>query len=285
MLKNLTLDRREVYEKALVILAGSGVQADDAGRIVDILLDNDEDGYGSHGVMRLMEYVADIETGRVNAKARPIVSRRTPLFIDVEGNGSLGLRTIDAVVTALDDQPATEPLVRFIAIRNAHHLGRLAIIADVFARREYFVLGFANYNGLGQKVAQPGGSTGRVATNPIVFAIPLLNHEPVIMDMTTSVTSEGAVRQKCLNQEPAPAGWLVDSRGQATTDPSLLYTDPMRAFISPLGGTVAGHKGFALSLIAEIFASLVPGAGSVAQPHCTGGQASFLCCSSLRQWA
>jgi hypothetical protein len=44
---------------------------------------------------------------------------------------------------------------------------------------------------------------------------------------------------------PAPPGWLLDERGQPTTDPGVLYREP-RGSILPLGGAQA-YKGFGIA--------------------------------------
>jgi len=53
-----------------------------------------------------------------------------------------------------------------------------------------------------------------------------------------------------------PSGWILDSKGQPTTDPNDFYTDPM-GVILPFGG----HKGYGLGLVAEILAGALTGAG------------------------
>src|SRR5438067_2445961 len=86
-----------------------------------------------------------------------------------------------------------------------------------------------------------GGSDGRLATNPLSIATPG-PERPLLLDITTSVVAEGKVRLKRNAGQPVPAGWLVDSRGEPTTDPQDLYNAP-RGAILPFGG-IAGHKGY-----------------------------------------
>src|SRR5207244_1009702 len=53
-----------------------------------------------------------------------------------------------------------------------------------------------------------------------------------------------------------PPGSMVNSRGEPSTDPEEFYADPPGALL-PLGG----HKGYALSMFAEVFAGALSGAG------------------------
>jgi uncharacterized oxidoreductase len=55
-----------------------------------------------------------------------------------------------------------------------------------------------------------------------------------------------------------PEGWLLDARGQPTTDPRVLYHEP-KGTILPLGGTQA-YKGFGIGLLLDMFAGGLSGA-------------------------
>src|SRR5262249_37194019 len=57
--------------------------------------------------------------------------------------------------------------------------------------------------------------------------------------------------------EPVPEGWLLDARGQPTTDPGVLYREP-RGTILPLGGPQA-YKGFGIGLLLDMFAGGLSG--------------------------
>jgi uncharacterized oxidoreductase len=79
--------------------------------------------------------------------------------------------------------------------------------------------------------------------------------------MTTSIVPEGKIRVIRNKGEKVPEGWMLDNQGRPTTDPNALYTSP-RGAVFPLGGVMA-HKGFGLSLMVEVFAGLMSGAGIV----------------------
>jgi uncharacterized oxidoreductase len=55
-----------------------------------------------------------------------------------------------------------------------------------------------------------------------------------------------------------PEGWLLDARGQPTTDPGVLYREP-RGTILPLGGAQS-YKGFGLGLLLDMLAGGLSGA-------------------------
>jgi uncharacterized oxidoreductase len=71
------------------------------------------------------------------------------------------------------------------------------------------------------------------------------------------------VRVAFQKQEPVPDGWIVDSAGKPTTNPSDLYTDPPGAIL-PFGGPQA-YKGFGLGLMMDALAGGLSG-GECSRP-------------------
>src|SRR5207248_2405619 len=134
-------------------------------------------------------------------------------------------------------------------LKHCGHIGRLGEYAEAVASHGMAFLATVNNHGFGRAVAPPGGTEGRIGTNPLCLAAPTKG-QPVILDIGTSVCAEGKVRV-CFNKGlPAPDGWLLDSKGQPTTDPGVLYHDP-RGTIQPLGGTQA-YKGFGIGLLLDM---------------------------------
>ncbi len=80
---------------------------------------------------------------------------------------------------------------------------------------------------------------------------------PIVVDFGTSVVAEGKVRGYYIRKHPVPEGWLLDHRGEPTTDPSVLYEPPL-GMILPLGGAQS-YKGFGLSLILDLWAGGLSG--------------------------
>src|SRR5205085_2855731 len=80
---------------------------------------------------------------------------------------------------------------------------------------------------------------------------------PLVLDIGTSVCAEGKVRVAFQQREPVPAGWLLDAEGRPTTDPGVLYEEPLGTIL-PLGGAQA-YKGFGLSLLLDALAGGLSG--------------------------
>ncbi len=122
-----------------------------------------------------------------------------------------------------------------------------------------------NNHGFGRAVAPPGGTAGRIGTNPLCLAAPTTG-DPIVLDIGTSVCAEGKVRVVFNKGEQTPEGWLLDADGKPTTDPSVLYHDP-RGTILPLGGSQA-YKGFGIGLLLDMLVGGLSG-GPCSRPEIT----------------
>jgi uncharacterized oxidoreductase len=79
----------------------------------------------------------------------------------------------------------------------------------------------------------------------------------MVLDMATSVWARGKVMVYLARGEELPEGVLQDSEGNPTTDPAQYFSGGM---LRPLGGLM-GYKGFGLSLLVEVLAGALTGAG------------------------
>ena len=112
--------------------------------------------------------------------------------------------------------------------------------------------------------------------------------DPIMIDVSTSITSMGYAQQQRIAGRSLPGPWLIDAQGNATADPNVLYGEPKGALL-PLGGLDAGHKGFALAILIEALTAGLAGHGradpsagwggtvfvQVLDPEAFGGLAAF----------
>ena len=80
--------------------------------------------------------------------------------------------------------------------------------------------------------------------------------------MATSAVAAGKVLLAAARGEQIPAGWIVDSDGKPTTDPTQLRKG---GALLPLGGT-EGYKGSGLAAMVEILCGLLTGLGFGVEP-------------------
>jgi (2R)-3-sulfolactate dehydrogenase (NADP+) len=89
-------------------------------------------------------------------------------------------------------------------------------------------------------------------TDPIAFACPLADGDPVIVDISLSRVARGKLMAAAQKGESIPQGWALDPEGNPTTDPKA----GMAGTMAPLGDA----KGTALALMVELLCAGLTGA-------------------------
>lgn len=246
----------EVLERfASQMFEAAGASAEEAEIVSRSLVGANLRGHDSHGLMRVPQYLGFVQRGEYQLGAELIVEHETPAALVCDGQWGFGQvqahRLLDRVI------PKAQSLgVASGAARNCGHIGRLGEYAERAAELGLILMATVNNCGAGQRVAPPGGTAPRLGTNPLCVGVPT-EAEPVVLDFGTSVVAEGKVRVYNINKTPVPEGWLLDSQGRPTTDPSVLYTEPAGSIL-PMGGSQA-YKGFGLALVLDMLSSGLSG--------------------------
>lgn len=238
------------------VLAAYGASKENAGVVADHLVDADLAGVKSHGLIRVPQYVDEILNGEIRPDTVPSVSLQTTDRIDVEGNRCFGQV---ACTMALEEgaRVVLKKGLALVTVRNTGHVGRIGAYAEALGRKGFLSMLFCSGPRSGHRVAPFNGREGRLATNPIAFSIPTKG-DPIVGDFSTASAPEGRIRHLRDLGLPAPPETLLDASGQPTTDPNALY-EAKPGTIMPLGGYHLGHRGFALGLLVEALATLLPG--------------------------
>ena len=240
------------------LFEAAGCRPEDAEVVVDHLVESNVFGHDSHGAIRFVEYVRGIREGLYRAATSPKVVKDRPCAAVVDGQGALG--PIGAsLATNLAIQKARTQGVASVALRNTCHIGRVGAYPLMAARQGLIGQIFVNAGHHGVWVAPYGGTEGRLSTNPIAFAAPRRDDEPIMLDMTTSVAAIGKVWVADHRGEALPEGWIIDSKGRPSTDPKALLSEPYGAIL-PMGGSV-GYKGYGLALMMEVLGGALSGQG------------------------
>ena len=245
-----------------------GVPQEDASIVSRNLIGANLRGHDSHGVLRIPQYVDFLRKGDYQIGVELKVENESPGVVVVDGQWGLGQvqahRLLDLLI----------PRARQLGLaagtgRNFGHIGRLGEYAERASAEGLILIATVNNNGAGQRVAPPGGLEARLGTNPLCIAVPT-DTDPVVLDFGTSVAAEGKVRVHYFNdKKPVPEGWLLDSNGKPTTDPSVLYEAPLGTIL-PMGGTQA-YKGFGLGLVLDMLSGGLTG-GKSSHPGATAAK-------------
>ena len=127
---------------------------------------------------------------------------------------------------------AREQGVAVLALRNSYHVGRIGAYGEQCAAKGMVSVHFVNATGHQPRVAPFGGRDARLPTNPFCVAIPASDrHRSVVLDMATSRIAQGKVRVARNSGLQVPEGCLLDSKGEPTTEPAVMFDSPPGALL------------------------------------------------------
>ncbi|MHB9037428.1 MAG: Ldh family oxidoreductase [Armatimonadota bacterium] len=241
------------------IFVACGSPENEAAIVADELVEASLMGLDSHGVVRYIEYVARVTEGKTKPGAPVRILKETPSSAVVDCGFNFGPVAASVMADIVCDKAASNSIA-IVTSRNCTHIGRLGGVVQKVAERG--MLGFATCNSSkhGHWVVPWGGREGRLATNPLAFGAPCATGNPVVLDMSTSMISEGKVRVLMNQSKPIPEGCIQDPEGRSITDGGKWYGPP-KGTIRPFGSEL-GYKGFGLSLMVEIFSGILSGEAS-----------------------
>jgi len=246
---------QEFVEK-LIFAFGTPQEA--SSRVADSLVTADMCGRVSHGVAILPLYAQMIAARVIDPLATPRAEHLTDSMIRVDGRCSFGQLTGQSAVASGIKAIGNNGVV-VIGIRNGTHLGRLGEWAEQATASGLVFMAFVNTSGGAKNVAAFGGARRKLSTNPVAFGIPAFNVLPfnIIADFATSQVSGSVIREHYRADIALHPEWTTTESGAPLRN-AQAFMDGAGALL-PLGGRVAGHKGFGLAVIVELLSGLVGG--------------------------
>jgi uncharacterized oxidoreductase len=229
-----------------------GADADVAGELARHLVGSNLAGHDSHGVIRLPQYVGDMDHGLVVPSARPTLIRETSVAGLVDARRGFGQHsTMFALEWAM--VRARQHGVAMVAVRHSTHIGRLGEYAERTAGEG--LIGIVTVGAVGDGIGGVvpfGGRTRFLGTNPWAISVPGRSRH-FIFDAATSTVAEGKVRVARAAGKPLEPDSIVDRDGHPTRDAEAFYAG---GALLPLGGALAGHKGYGLGLASALLGAL-----------------------------
>jgi len=245
----------------------AGMRGDIAQAVAEVLVAGDLLGHTTHGLALLAAYLGEIEKGSMAKAGAPTIVTSRPAAQAWDGGRLPGpwltLRALDAAA-AMAATHGTGTVV----IRRSHHIACLAAYL-LRATERGLVAIVQSSDPFVAAVVPHGGMTPFITPNPIAAGLPT-SGDPILIDVSTSITSRGYARQCKDAGRKLPGPWLIDAEGNATDDPGALWSQPKGALL-PLGGLEAGHKGFGLGLLIEALTAGLSGFGRADPAEGWGG--------------
>ena len=202
-------------------------------------------GVDSHGIQLRPHYVLAGNAGRLNFN---------PQFQFKQTGASVGVLDADHALGFPAGQYAIEKCVELakdtgigaVSVKNSSHGGMLAYYTLPVARKGMFALTMTNTT---PRLIPTGAKRAFFGTNPLCYAAPLLDEEPLCYDSATTQITGNKVKLYRRLEQDLPEGTAADIDGNPTIDPmvaELLY---------PFGG----YKGLGISMLVDLFCGVLAG--------------------------
>ena len=252
----LPTEKTRTWVHALWRTAGSA--EDEARLVADHLVGANLAGHDSHGIGMVAPYVRSLKANELQLNQRISIVNDSGNLLVIDGNRGMG-QSIAFQTMQLAIERARRNGVVIVGLRNSHHIGRVGHWAEQAIAAGMASIHFTNV--VSRPLVSPhGGAQGRFGTNPLTIGLPRRDAPPILLDFATSAIAVGKVRVAYNRQAPAPAGALIDHEGKPTTNPAVMYEEPLGALL-----TAAGHKGYALAMVCDLLGSALFG-GRTPQP-------------------
>ncbi len=250
-------DAPALIEFARTLLTGVRMPRDRAADVADILVEGDLLGHDTHGLQLLPSYLQHIEAGQMKLEGEPITLADHGAVVTWDGQRLPGpwlvLRAMEIAT-----QKAKTYGSGTVTIGRSHHIACLAAYLKRATDQGLVMLLLSSAPG-GGSVAPHGGLRPVFSPSPVAIGFPT-GDAPVLVDVSTSITTNGLTNRLRKEGKRLPQHWLIDENGEPSDDPGVLHA-PRRGTILPLGGLDAGHKGYGLALLVEALTAGLAGHG------------------------
>jgi uncharacterized oxidoreductase len=248
--RRIPVDTLHAYVQALWTSAGSTPR--EAGLVADHLVMANLTGHDSHGVGMIPRYVASLADGELKLNGHGDIVRDAGAVITIDGHKGFGqVVAFEAMEHGIER--ARKLGVCAVALRDAHHIGRIGHWAEQCARAGFVSFHFVNVAG-DPLVAAFGGIDRRYGTNPFCAAYPRDGKPPLVLDFATAGIAYGKTRVAYNKGVQVAPGYLIDHAGVPTLEPKVMHEAPFGSLL-PFGA----HKGFGLAAMCEIFGGALSG--------------------------
>ncbi|MDP6454829.1 MAG: Ldh family oxidoreductase [SAR202 cluster bacterium] len=262
-------------ETVTAIFEKMGVAPDDAALGADVLISTDLRGVETHGVSNaLREYVEAYGEGSLNARPDWKLITESPGTAVMDADNGLAVILGPRAMNIAIEKARTVGL-GMVSMFNAGHSGAIGHHAMLAAKAD--MVGMCTTADSWTGVLPTFASEGRLGTNPIAVAAPANNEPYFLFDAATSsvaVNKLELARRVGANLIP---GWIADREGTPIMEETQVK-EYGEFYMLPVGGSreQGSHKGYGLSIVTEIFGTLLAGARPSMVENIHGAKHSFI---------
>lgn len=259
----MTYDPIELQQFAHALLMAAGLPPDKAACVAEVLLEGDLLGHTTHGLALLSPYLSEIQSGAMEKNGDPLVVSDHPSALLWDGCRLPGPWLVRQAMAVAMSRAKTQGTCT-VVIKRSHHIACLAAYHP-WATDQGLVMLLHSSDANTASVAPFGGLDPVFTPNPISAGWPT-SGLPVLVDVSTSATTNGMTNRIHKAGGRLPAAWVMDGHGHSSDDPAVLFQKPPGTIL-PLGGLDSGHKGYGLSLMVEALTGGLAGQGRADPPE------------------
>ncbi len=252
--QEVVVKQEDLHGYVKEIYVAAGVSEDHATTMADLQVETDVRGVHSHGTRQVAGYVRRCLKGHTNPRPEIEIIHEGPAYVKVDNNGGFGhLGSVMAMESAIEK--AAQTGVAIGTVIQSRHFGAAFNYAMMACKRD--MIGWA-ISSSSPGLAPWGGADRMLGNNPVAFAVPAGEEEPLVLDMASGVSAWGRIGTKRLYGEKLTMDWVLDADGNPTDDPHDAKV------LLPFGGI----KGSGLAMMMDVLGSILP--FGVATPHRRG---------------
>jgi hydroxycarboxylate dehydrogenase B len=257
---DLMLDTDAIRGWTYDLWRAAGSNDEEARITADHLIMANMSGHDSHGLSVVPGYVRSLLSNQLQLNQRLSIVTDTGTLVVADGNRGMG-QAVAAQTMTLAIERARAHGVAIVGLKNTHHIGRVGHWAEQAMAAGFASVHFTNVVSR-PLVAPHNGAQARLGTNPLTVGLPRRDAPPILLDFATSAIAVGKIRVAYYKQSPAPEGVLLDAQGVPTTNPAVMYEEPLGALLA-----AAGHKGYALGLVCDLLGAAIFGGDTPLPAH------------------
>jgi L-2-hydroxycarboxylate dehydrogenase (NAD+) len=245
-IRGMLISSEEAASVAVRALMNAGVPEASAQLQAELLVDSEQRGLRSHGLLRLPRLVERIRNGVADPVTVGEHRWHGDALLLVHGANGLGPVVAREALREISER-AKSTGIACASIASSNHLGALAwYVRDVAAAGQICIALTTS-----EAIMHPhGGRHAMVGSNPIAIGVPA-HPRPLVLDMATSRISMGQVIDYINRGDELEPGWARDASGEPTTDPRAARDGS----IAPVGGA----KGYGLGIAFEVLVASLTG--------------------------
>jgi len=230
-------------------LQTAGIPSDHAEIIAGLQVEADLRGVHSHGAIAVTGYINRINQGGTNPKPDIKILNESANHALVDGDDGLG-QIVAYKAMEICINKAKKSGIATVGVHGSGHFGAAANYSSMAVKED--LIGIVTTNAAAI-IPPTGTKTGIFGTNPISYAIPARDSYPVVMDIASSLVATQKIVQARREGQKIPPEWGMDKDGNPTDNPEVALT-------SGIQPPMAGHKGYGLAMMVEIFSAVLTGA-------------------------